>query len=602
MSQWYLSKNGQALGPFDTEKVISLIQFKEINHLDLVYRSGDTQWQPLAQIAEFAEYLNKEKDPVVPPAKAQPSADAIWVLLKKVKTEKGKEYKQIGPFTEDQVVELVDRGEVKFTDFAWKKGLETWVKISELEEFEQPLPSSPNIDMSLYEKTTPDFRVDSDSDSDAAKATMTQMVKIERFEHKSMTKSMLKPKPNLEDVEEPVDSDATRIVPFNAQEARGQVKAAAKPSAEDSEINLWSLEPPANAKEKTGSFKALPKNERKDKSKSKVDETDFEHTHTQTSTHVRSHGSKSRKKKSSGVGNFFQKDNLVWIAAAGLLVFSTLLIYLSFSQDSAEIIYEESEQSANPSSVEAPAKKPASVETPPPKPEPREAKKEVAPEPETDRVDVPPQDDSVDEEEQTQIVEAVQPAEEAVDTRTPASSKAAPLSKSKKIPEPVKEKPKAKKEIKAAVAPKPVPKKEKVEVVAKGSPAKGSAKTVAFYKQRDRKALFYSSLKAETLAVEIEGEFKKLKDNKSAWNRFYGQWRKKVSAALASDIREFPARSELYGYPQIMASFKKDYNLFYKYGESFNAKVTGGRAPSDAPADMKSLFAKYKSQAQNLGN
>ena len=130
----------------------------------------------------------------------------------------------------------------------------------------------------------------------------------------------------------------------------------------------------------------------------------------------------------------------------------------------------------------------------------------------------------------------------------------------------------------------------------------GSAKDQSFYKQRDRLALFYSSLKAETLAMEIQSQFKKLQKNKTAWTHYYGQWRKKVRSSLAQDIRTFPSRSKTYAYPQLMASFKRDYELFYKYGETFDLKVRGVRIPSDSPRDMKSVFTKYRRQALGLGH
>ena len=65
--------------------------------------------------------------------------------------------------------------------------------------------------------------------------------------------------------------------------------------------------------------------------------------------------------------------------------------------------------------------------------------------------------------------------------------------------------------------------------------------------------------------------------------------------------KTFPKRNEKYAYPKVLASFKKDYNLMYKYGESFNAKVKGSRAPSGVPSNMMAVFTKYKKQAQGLG-
>lgn len=140
----------------------------------------------------------------------------------------------------------------------------------------------------------------------------------------------------------------------------------------------------------------------------------------------------------------------------------------------------------------------------------------------------------------------------------------------------------------------------KTTVALRVKQATGGAKEQSFYQQRDRLALFYSSLKAETLAVEITREFRKLRKSPDAWGRYYGQWRKRVRSSLARDIREFPKSSETYAYPKVLANFKKDYDKIYTFGETFDARAKGTRLPSGAPTDIKSVFSQYKKQAQEL--
>ena len=207
------------------------------------------------------------------------------------------------------------------------------------------------------------------------------------------------------------------------------------------------------------------------------------------------------------------------------------------------------------------------------------------------------------------VAAAIKAAEEKAEKapRQLASSKKA-VKKEKKVSKKkvakkvvAQSKPKKKAVKKKVVKNKPkknIKKKAKKKAVSR---AVGSKKMQSFFKQRDRKALFYSSLKAETLAVEIQRKYKKLRKNKKAWSRFYSQWRKKVRTSLAKDIRNYPIRSQKYAYPKIIESFKKDYNLFYKYGESFDAKVKGVRTPSGAPRNIQKVFTRYKKQAQSLG-
>ena len=149
MNQWYWSKGKQVFGPVEKGEIISLIQNKKLVHLDMLYRDKASGWKPLFQIDEFAHYLGDRK------ASSGFSGMVMeWVLLKKVKVKKGIEYKQIGPFSVDQVLGMLDSGDLGFDDLAWKKDFESWVPISQLEPFKKPLPSSPVIDSNLYKTTT----------------------------------------------------------------------------------------------------------------------------------------------------------------------------------------------------------------------------------------------------------------------------------------------------------------------------------------------------------------------------------------------------------------------------------------------------------------
>ena len=145
MSQWYLSKNKKVIGPVGEEEIISLIRDRKLVHLDLLYKNKTSGWRPLSQIEEFASYLNHQENFSVPQDEAMQ-----WVLLKKEKIKEGIEYKQVGPFTEKQVLGLLDGGDLNFDDLAWKKDFESWVPISQLKAFKKPLPSSPHFDPDFY--------------------------------------------------------------------------------------------------------------------------------------------------------------------------------------------------------------------------------------------------------------------------------------------------------------------------------------------------------------------------------------------------------------------------------------------------------------------
>lgn len=613
MSQWYLSKNGKALGPLEADKIISLIQAKEIGHLDLVYKAGESEWLPLAEVEEFKNHLKAEPEPH--PSESPQVAE--WVLLKKVKGEKGSEYKQLGPFTEEQVLELVDRGDVKFTDFAWKKGLESWVRIAELESFAQPLPSSPKIDMSIYEKTTPD--IPAETVSDANKASMTEMVKIERFDHEPTQMLVPKKQEAPEEIAENtmVDEDKTAITHSVGMDAESFATESTNDfldgeSATNFDVDLWSLEPPSQSGAKKTKSKEV--NAKADSSETSESEPVVK-VKAKKKKAPKEKPKKAKAQKPRKPRKPINPEVYLWGGAAAAFILSIYFVFASLTPD-AEVTYE-------PVTEPSMARKIVEQQQTPPPPQPVEPQAIQKPEPQYDPEKVRKQMAALQKkiadarkiEEASKLELKQSKKKKTVAAKKVASPKPKDKLKKKAAKKPVvkkkvaKAKPKAKPKPKAKAKPKVVKKakpkkvsKPKKKVVKKSTNvAVGSSKMRSYYKQRDRKALFYSSLKAETLAVDIERQYKKLRSSKSAWGRYYGQWKKRVRAALAKDIQNYPQRAQKYAYPKLIASFKKDYQLFYKYGENFNSKVTGRRLPSGAPANMRAVFAKYKKQAQGLG-
>lgn len=642
MSQWYISKNGQALGPMTQEQVIALIESGDVKEMDLVYEAGATEWMPLAEVESFSKYFNKSQDP-------NPAGEGAkdWVILKKVQSEKGQEYKQMGPFSVEQVLTMLDAGDIQFVDFAWKKGMESWVKVNDLKEFSQPLPSSPDVDTSIYEKTQSDLDVKTLTDA-KQKASLTHLVNIERFDHE---KTMVQPSSKTRDKatgagsekssaeDEPVkmpdlsqtamDTEIDDMTPIPINEDGFVTESGvATDGLETSEsgISLWSLEPPSqNKKTQNSDFSEETQvvSQVLDPEKNKVKPSKKPKKKNKKKKEV-----KVKKTKRENSSPALSTESLQWIGAVAAVILAFVFFYLSFQVDGGKVVYDENSQYINqqqPSQQafkqeEIPSKmssykqaieqaresKPQPVAfskprlpkevvnklkpVPAPSPKvpleekvrPRLIKRQAKKMSQTKKVTVKPV--------QTKRVQAKSTRERELAAKTKVLKKRAHLMKASKRKE-------------ASPAKKIRPKK--INSTPKKTPgvavASGGRKSQSFYKQRDRLALFYTSLKAETLAVEIARQYRKLKGNKSAWAAYYGQWRKKVRAAVAKDIRQFPKANETYAYPKILSSFKKDYQLFYKYGESFDAKVKGARAPSGAPSNMRTVFSRYKSQAQRLG-
>ncbi|MBY0384286.1 DUF4339 domain-containing protein [bacterium] len=143
-SQWYYENHGRAEGPISTLELVKKIQDGELQLLDLVFKEGDGQWLPAQDFSEITS--------LVKTTASQFKVDADWIVLRSVEVDGREQYDQIGPFAIEQILRLLDKGKIKFTDFVWRNGYENWVPLGRLDEFENPLESSVQVDLSIYEK------------------------------------------------------------------------------------------------------------------------------------------------------------------------------------------------------------------------------------------------------------------------------------------------------------------------------------------------------------------------------------------------------------------------------------------------------------------
>ncbi len=148
-SNWYFEVHGKAEGPITTSELIKKIQAGELKLLDLVFREGDAHWMPVENFPELKE--------VVEETAAGFKLDADWIILRRYERDGKMAQEQIGPFSSEQVLKLLDRGTIQFTDFVWRTGYESWAPLGRVDEFEAPLKSSVVIDKSLYEKPRRDI-------------------------------------------------------------------------------------------------------------------------------------------------------------------------------------------------------------------------------------------------------------------------------------------------------------------------------------------------------------------------------------------------------------------------------------------------------------
>jgi hypothetical protein len=138
--KWYYEDHGRANGPISTRDLINKIQKGELTLLDLIFKDGQPQWLPIESYAEITELLGNITH----------NDAADWIVLRSVNVDGRVINEQIGPFNAQQILDLIDKGRIRFDDYVWRTGYDKWVPLGRVDQFEKPLKSSIEVDLSLY--------------------------------------------------------------------------------------------------------------------------------------------------------------------------------------------------------------------------------------------------------------------------------------------------------------------------------------------------------------------------------------------------------------------------------------------------------------------
>ena len=189
MTQWYYSSNGKAQGPVTSEFLIENLRKGQLTLVDLVFRAGDAGWVTIGEIPEFREAYNAlplQTPPANPPvdevtisasevAKAAAHATPVnepfeihafkkmismadsrtvqplsrpqsgwprdwqlsssWIVLKR--RDDGSGFDQDGPYSAEQIIDMIGQGKVEYSQYCWKPGYTRWFRIGNLPEFDR---------------------------------------------------------------------------------------------------------------------------------------------------------------------------------------------------------------------------------------------------------------------------------------------------------------------------------------------------------------------------------------------------------------------------------------------------------------------------------
>ena len=145
MSQnFYLSSNGEHLGPFAFEAVLKRVKSKETAWTDYVFDEQQGEWLLLIDHPLFAKHVPKEaRAPKEKSFISDNYTEKAWFVLKQ-----GNNY---GPFSQVEVIQMLQERNLHEFDYVWHQQMPSWKKISEVETF------APERIRSLQGKADPDL-------------------------------------------------------------------------------------------------------------------------------------------------------------------------------------------------------------------------------------------------------------------------------------------------------------------------------------------------------------------------------------------------------------------------------------------------------------
>lgn len=140
MSTWYFNKNLKPQGPLSFEDMKKKIMRGEISPGDLICRDGEN-WLPAMEWRDFPRELFPafQKNYF----KATNPDEKEWILL--IFNQENPEGHQQGPYSINEVKQMLSENIVSAEDYIWRTGLSGWVQLRDRAEFAPSPATSPGL-------------------------------------------------------------------------------------------------------------------------------------------------------------------------------------------------------------------------------------------------------------------------------------------------------------------------------------------------------------------------------------------------------------------------------------------------------------------------
>lgn len=137
--KYHVSHDGQELGPFSMNEIISQLNAGELTVMDYIYDDGKADWVAFVEHQEVMSLLKAAKPKAPPKQEAQPDPEP-QVPTKESSVEDGEWYvlkgeNKFGPFSYFEMVKMLQEKLIFEFDFVWKSGMESWARVAETQDF-----------------------------------------------------------------------------------------------------------------------------------------------------------------------------------------------------------------------------------------------------------------------------------------------------------------------------------------------------------------------------------------------------------------------------------------------------------------------------------
>ena len=124
---WFLCVEGETIGPLDEAALEADIRSGRLTPLSLAYDEASKAWRLLSEIERFRPLFGS-------PERASKKG---WIVLREDAEPRPEEPTMDGPFDSDEVMDRLATGEIKYSQYAWRPGMNDWIRIGDCEDLDR---------------------------------------------------------------------------------------------------------------------------------------------------------------------------------------------------------------------------------------------------------------------------------------------------------------------------------------------------------------------------------------------------------------------------------------------------------------------------------